>query len=505
MKPVYLAHEIIEMDDYAVQQGVAMEAMINAAGTAVADMIQKSYPACSVLFFCGPGHNGADGLAAARILSPTHGVTVLQLLPDKLKDVAKIHRERLTQTRVRIIDIENEQDLTVSLGKISQPAVVVDALLGIGSSRAPEGVLALAVDAINSFAQTAEIVAIDLPTGTMIDSGKVYDKTVQAHHTIALMGYKPAHLLYPAAQYSGGLRLAIPYPIDYQPQHNMYWFQNEDVKPIYRNRATHKGNYGSLLIVAGSRGFAGAGEMCTRAALRSGCGTLVLCAPESTVDIYRHKIAEAMTYSLPETEEGGYDRCKESISKVLQRANACAIGPGMSDGAGVMEIVETVLKNKIPVVLDADALNAMSKHGKEALYNATQAVLTPHPRELSRLLNVGTAEILQDPVGSANKMAQEYGCICVLKMASTIITSPDYTAITTTGCAGMAKGGSGDVLTGCIGALLAQGMDPFYAACFAAHACGQAGQMAQRRLGMTSMLPTDTISHLPKVFKKYER
>ncbi len=505
MKPVYLAQEITEMDEFAVAHGVAMEGLINAAGCAVADMILKSYPACSVLFFCGPGHNGADGLAAARILAPTHGITVFQFLPDKLKDATKVHRERLAQTRVRIIDIDDEDGLVKALDRINQPAVVVDALLGVGSNRAPEGVLAKAVESINDLALKAEIIAVDLPTGTMVDNGKVCEKVVQAHHTIALMGYKPAHLLYPAAQYCGGLRLVIPYPLEYEPNHNMFWFQSEDVKPLFRNRGTHKGNYGCLLIAAGSRGYNGAGEMCARSALRSGCGTLVLSAPESTVAIYRVKVPEAMTFSLPETEEGGYDHAKEGFSKVLQRASACAIGPGMGDGVGVMEIVETALKNKLPVVLDADAINAMSKHGKEALYNATQAVLTPHPRELSRLLNVGTADILQDPIGHANALAQEYGCICVLKMASTIIASPDCTAITTTGCAGMAKGGSGDVLTGCLGALLAQGMDPFYAACFAAHACGQAGQMAQRHWGMTSMQPTDTIVQLPRVFKKYEQ
>ena len=422
-----------------------------------------------------------------------------------MKEQTRNYCERLAQTRARIYEIRDESDLSAVLEKLSQPKIVVDALLGIGTARAPEGVLGKGVDAVNAYAKTAEIIAIDVPTGVVVDNGKVSEKTVQAHHTIALMGYKPAHLLYPAAQYAGGLRLVIPFPLDYKPKHSMFWFQGDDIRPLSRNRGTHKGNYGCLLIAAGSRGYNGAGEMCLRSSLRSGCGTVVMCAPESTVSIYRAKVPEAMTWSLPETEEGSYDHCRDSFLKALQRANACVIGPGMGNGAGVMEIVEAVLQSKLPAVLDADALNAMAKHGKEALLNSTQAVLTPHPMELARLAGVRVEDILQDPIGHANRLAEAYGCVCVLKMASTVIASPECTAITTTGCAGMAKGGSGDVLAGCIGGLLAQGMDPFYAACFAAHACGQAGQLAQRHWGMTSMLPTDTIVQLPRVFKKYER
>ncbi len=505
MKPVYMAREIAEMDQYAVSQGVAMEGLIGAAGNAVADMIIKSYPACSVLFFCGSGHNGADGLAAARILAPTHGVTVLQFLPDRLKEPARVHRERLAQTRVRLVDIEDEKSLERILQKLNAPTIVVDALLGTGGNGAPRGVLADAVDAINAYAQTAEVIAIDVPTGVMVDSGNVHEKAAKVHHTIALMGYKPAHLLYPAAQCAGRLRLVVPFTLAYKPKHETFWFQGEDIKPLSRDRGTHKGNYGCLLITAGSRGYSGAGEMCARAALRSGCGTLVLCAPKSTVCIYRQKMTEAMTCGLPETEDGSFDISDEEFEEALKRANACVAGPGMGDGVGVIGIVHAMIKSGLPVVLDADALNALSMHGKEVLHEAKQVVLTPHPGELARLLDVDTEKILQDPIGHANRMAQAYGCICMLKMASTIIASPKRTAITTTGCAGMAKGGSGDVLAGCVGAMLAQGMEPFYAACFAAHACGQAGQLAQRHWGMTSMLPTDTIVQLPRVFKKYEK
>lgn len=504
MKPVYLAHEIAQMDQYAVSQGVAIEGLIGAAGNAIADMILKSYPACSVLLFCGPGHNGADGLATARLLAPTHGVTVLQFLPDKMKEPTRIHRQRLEQTRVRIVDIEDGESLSKTLEKLNEPTVVVDALLGTGSSGAPRGVLADAIDAINAYAQTAEVIAIDIPTGVMVDSGNVHEKAAKVHHTIALMGYKPAHLLYPAAQYAGRLRLVVPFALAYRPAHETFWFQSEDIQPILRQRGTHKGHYGCLLIAAGSRGYSGAGEMCTRAALRSGCGTLVICAPASTVCIYRQKMTEAMTFELPETAQGSYDACEEEFQTVLPRADACVAGPGMGDGPGVMDIVRAMIQSELPVVLDADALNALAREGKDVLHETDKAILTPHPGELARLLDVGIEEILRDPIGHANQMAQTYGCICMLKMASTIIASPQRTAITTTGCAGMAKGGSGDVLAGCLGAMLAQGLKPFYAACFAAHACGQAGQLAQRHWGMTSMLPTDTIVQLPRVFKKYE-
>ena len=180
-------------------------------------------------------------------------------------------------------------------------------------------------------------------------------------------------------------------------------------------------------------------------------------------------------------------------------------GAGHGHRAGVADIVRSLVQSHLPTVLDADALNALSREGKEVLCGASNVILTPHPRELARLLETDVADILDDPVGHAQRIAEEYGCTCVLKMATTIIASPQKTAFATTGCAGMAKGGSGDVLAGCLGALLAQGMEPFYAACFAAHVCGQAGQLAQRHWGATSMLPTDTIVQLPRVFKRYEQ
>jgi NAD(P)H-hydrate epimerase len=505
MKPVYFSGDIRKMDEQALAMGATIEELTFAAGNAIADAIARSHPACSVLFFCGPGNNGADGLAAARLFLASHDVTVFQFLPEKLKDATKLHREKLRGTRALVLDIASQEDLQKAQTLVPRPDVVVDALLGTGSTAAPAGLFATAVDAINEYGNSACVISLDVPTGTDVDGGNIHTPVVHASSTIAITGYKPAHLLFPAAACAGSLLLVQPTAFGYKSLHQIYLFTNEDVAPIVRDRATHKGSYGCLLVVAGSRGFSGAGEMCTQAALRSGCGTLVLCSAGSTVNIYRHRIVEAMTCALPEDEKGSYGIGTQELEEALKRATACALGPGMGAGAGVIDIVRAVLLSGLPTVLDADALNTLARHGTNALTDAKNIVVTPHPRELSRLMDEDTTKILRDPIGSAMAFAKRYGCICVLKMATTVIASPERTAIVTSGCAGMAKGGSGDVLTGCLGSLLAQGLDPFYAACLAAHVCGLAGELAQQRYGMTSMLPTDTVANLPKIFKRFEQ
>lgn len=505
MKPVFTSEDIRKMDAMAIAQGAQIEGLVGAAGAAVADMVTKAYPACAVLIFCGPGNNGADGLAAAKILAPTHGVTVALLYPDKYKGAALYHRQQLQSARARILEVHERADLQQVKEACPSPHVVVDALLGTGSARAPQGVLADAIDLINDYGAQADVIALDVPTGVVVDSGRVYEKAVRAHHTIALMGYKPCHLLYPAAQYAGRLQLAMPFATTYQAPQQASHFTRDDVQPLSRRRDSHKGSYGCLTIVAGSEGYSGAGEMCARAALRSGCGTLVLASPRSTVQIYRQKLTEAMTLALPE-QQGGYGDCSAVAAQALARATACVLGPGMGSGEGVWQMVQAAIASGKPTVLDADALNTLAERGVHALQQAKgPIILTPHPKELARLMHTTVEAVLDDPLTAARTMARENGCVCVLKMASTIIASPERAAFTTTGCAGMAKGGSGDVLAGCIGALLAQHMEPFYAACFGAYVCGLAGQFAQRHWGMTSMLPTDTIVQLPRVFKRFEK
>lgn len=505
MKPVFTSEDIRNMDAMAVSQGAQIEGLVGAAGAAVADMITKAYPACAVLILCGPGNNGADGLAAAKVLAPTHGVTVALLYPDKHRGAALYHKQQLQKERIRILEVHESADLQRIKAACPAPTVVIDALLGTGSARAPQDVLVDAIDLINEYGTHTDVVAIDVPTGVMVDSGRVYEKVVRAHHTIALMGYKPCHLLFPAAEYAGHLRLAIPFATAYRAPQQAAQFTREDVQPLSRQRDSHKGSYGCLVIVAGSEGYSGAGEMCARSALRSGCGTLVLASPQSTTKVYRQKLTEAMTVALPE-QDGGYGDCGALAPQLFTRATACVLGPGMGHGDGVWQMVQAALLSEKPSVLDADALNMLSEHGAHVLQQAKgPIVLTPHPKELARLMHLTVEEVLSDPLTAARTMARENGCICVLKMASTIIASAERAAFTTTGCAGMAKGGSGDVLAGCIGALLAQHMDPFYAACFGAYVCGMAGQFAQRYWGMTSMLPTDTIVQLPRVFKRFER
>ena len=235
--------------------------------------------------------------------------------------------------------------------------VVVDALFGTGSNRAPEGVFAHAIETINTLGKHAQVWAVDLPSGVVPDAGQVHPAVVQADATITFMGYKPAHLLFPAAEKAGRVYVAYPFESDYRPVVTRGWFTGADVQPIKRARASHKGTYGRVVAVVGSRTMVGAGEMCAQSALRSGCGTLVLASPQTVIPFYRNKLTCAMTEDLPDTQ--GQYACggAHTLQALLAHATAAVLGPGMGHGPGVAELLQTALDTSVPLVLDADALN----------------------------------------------------------------------------------------------------------------------------------------------------
>lgn len=506
MHTLYRSEEIAQMDARALEQGATLESLTSAVGRQMARCICQAHPHGRVWIFCGPGLNGTDGVALAAELAATHQVRLFCLGKGQERAERQFHLRRLKETRVEVYTIENFAHWGQGLTD-STPNLVVDALFGTGSNRAPEGMFAAAIETINTLGKEADVWAVDLPSGVFPDAGGVHQAVVQAHHTVTFMGYKPAHLLFPAAEKAGRVQVVYPFESDYRAQIPRGWFTQSDVRPITRARASHKGTYGCVVAVVGSRTMVGAGEMCVKSALRAGCGTLVLASPCTVSPFYRNKLTCAMTQDMPDTD-GQYDRGGAPIlASLLAHANAAVLGPGMGQGAGIAELLQAALVASVPLVLDADALNTLARLERTdwLRHAAGPVVLTPHPMELARLMRVEVSDLLGDPFSYSERFARETGCIVVLKNASTIVAAPDRSAVITTGGPGMAKGGSGDVLAGCITGLLAQGYAPFYAACLGVYVCGRAGEKAQQRLGMTAMLPTDTIAALPEVFRSLEQ
>lgn len=499
MKTVYLPQDIAEMDAAAVAGGTDEYDLIAQAAEHIARTVRGVEHARTVVFFCGQGNNGADGFAAAHMLGATHACHIVVLAGGQaIRGAARRHLDDAQASGAHITYITNEAQLEPL--RALEADVAVDAILGTGATHFPKGLFAAAVRMINGL--QAHVIAVDIPTGVLPATGQVGQQAVRADETVTMQGFKPGLLLYPGAAYAGKVQLAHAFDTDYTSGVNRYVFDETMVGSLARDRHTHKGNYGRLAVIAGSAGMTGAGELCALAALRSGCGMLTLASPGGCIGTYRHKLTEAMTVELPGS--GTYGPCYNEVRAFLAGKDACVVGPGMGWSKGVADTVRAAVDSGLPLVIDADALNAIARQGADMLDKASEAVVTPHPIELARLMGCDPDDVLADPLAAAEFFANEHRCICVLKMATTVIARPGETVFVTAGSAGMAKGGSGDVLAGSIGGLLAMTKNPFYAACLAAFACGKAGELAAGELGCTYMLPSDTLRKLSCVYQRFE-
>jgi NAD(P)H-hydrate epimerase len=272
-----------------------------------------------------------------------------------------------------------------------------------------------------------------------------------------------------------------------------------------RTTAAHKGTFGRALIVGGSVGMSGAPMLAATAALRSGAGLVELAVPWSVYLPAAARLPSALVRPLTETPDGALDATAEEMRAVMEPASAAAIGPGMGKSEGALRTLRLLIDGaKVPVVFDADALNLLAAKALDLKKLRRDAVLTPHPGEMARLCGRTREDVQADRQGVAAGYAREHGVILVLKGAATIVTDGDRFFINTTGSHGLARGGTGDVLTGIIAALLAQQMAPFDAAVLAVHAHGLAGDLAQERLGAMGMTADDVVESLPEAWKKLE-
>ena len=443
------------------------------------------------VFACGSGGNGGDGYAAARLFAQSGGRAILlPVAPARTPD-AVLNRDRALGCVFGVARTEE-------LDALPTPDAWADCMFGIGLSRAPEGEFARVIDRINADRKKgALVVSADIASGLNADTGLTPGKCVRADVTVAFQARKRGHLIGRGLEFSGNAVTAdIGIPDPFIPSDAARLVEADDLPLALpaRPRCAHKNDFGHLLIVAGSFGMAGAAALCANAAMRTGAGLVTVACPASVVPMIQTLAPCAMCVPLSETDGAINREGAARVRQALSGKTCAAIGPGLSLRADP-GCVEAVLESGIPAVIDADGLNLLSRDARLKSLLSDRHAITPHPGEAARLLG----ESGEDAFETAQKL-RKLGANVLLKGAASVICGKD-TRISASGTSGMAKGGSGDALTGIVAALLAQGLDAETALWLGSELHGRAGEIAAREYGERSMLPTDLVSCIGRAMR----
>ncbi len=464
-----------------------------------------------IVVLVGCGNNGGDGLAAARHLRMRNGEVAVYLLPplDSVRGDARLFLDIWTQSGGALYLLEGAsmwRQLQDAIGKCD---LVLDALLGTGLTRGVSGDYARAITLINQSRQVRQarhtsnplvVVSVDIPSGISADTGEMLGTAVMADHTVAMALPKRGHFTGAGLEHCGVLSvvdIGFPPALIAQAEIAVDLMTAEDIAdfPPIRFKGAHKGNFGHLLVIAGSRGLGGAAQMTALSALRSGAGLVTCALPQSLGGGFPMEI---MTLPLPETEEGAFSpHSEKELLRAVEGKSAVALGPGLSLHPQQM-VRNLIAQTTTPMVIDADGLHAVAQ-GLAVLKRGGPVILTPHPKEMGHLLGRDAAWVQKDRFAAASDFAQKWGVYVVLKGAHTLIAAPDgRIRINSTGNPGMATAGTGDVLTGMIGGFLAQGITPFDAASGAVYLHGLAGDLAKKRRGEAGLIASDLMDCIPK-------
>jgi ADP-dependent NAD(P)H-hydrate dehydratase / NAD(P)H-hydrate epimerase len=506
------AAEMREIDRATTEHfGVPSLTLMENAGSAIAQFILERYgKANRIAVVCGKGNNGGDGFVVARKLHRAGRVVEVLLLasPTDLRGDALAMFERLP---LRPIALQTPRELQVeSARSLANCDLIVDAILGTGFQSPVKGLYADVIAAVNSSGK--QVVAVDIPTGADSDAmtEQSSEAMARADAIVTFTAPRPAHVFGNLTR--GPIVIA---PIGSPPQAivsklNLELTTPRDIAALFakRHADSNKGMYGHVLIVGGSLGKSGAAAMAGMAALRAGCGLSTVATPASALDNVAAFAAELMTEPLPETATGSIAMGAIESSRFGQLAkgiDVVAIGPGIGRNAETAEFVhEAVRQVKVPLVLDADGLNAFQGHTDRLDGRARPLVLTPHPGEMSRLTGLSIKDVQADRLKVARSFAREHQLILVLKGNRTIIALPDGTAwVNPTGNPGMATGGTGDILTGMTAGIIGQMQnDVALAAIAAVYMHGLAGDVAAEKMGEQSLVATDLLAALPEAFRR---
>ena len=508
---ILTAESMSQVDRVAIEDfGIPSLVLMENAALGLVDAIGESYPEVrAVSIFCGPGNNGGDGLALARHLSIRGYHVEVTLVTGGRQPAgdAAIQLGICQAQGLPIREVEEEDGIQGCVEMARRTDLVVDALFGIGLARPLEGQFAELVQALNSL--PVPRLAVDLPSGLRGSFSEVPGPHLEADLTVTFGAPKVAHVLSPAADAVGEVVVAdlgIPTEILDQAEGDLHLLTADElaVELVPRAEASHKGDFGHLVVVAGSTGKAGAAILAARAAVRSGTGLVTAAVPAGIVQTVDLGSIESMSLALPESVPEGLDgACLQLLHDFLGDKQALAVGPGLGLADSTVDVVRRlVLEARLPVVLDADGLNAFAGNLDRLASRTGATILTPHPGELARLLDTQTSRVQEQRIASAKEAARRSGAVVVLKGHRSLIASPTGEVfVNPTGNAGMASGGMGDVLTGVIAGLVAQGYEPLVAALLGTFVHGLAGDIAaEAGRGVISLAATDLLEWLADAF-----
>ena len=506
---ILTSSEMAAVDRAAQRRRISSRLLMERAAEGVVALAHDVFPAArSLVVLCGPGNNGGDGLAAARLWRGTglDARVVALAPPTRFRGDARANWEAAAAAGVPSIDASDR--LPDARRALAAADLIVDALFGTGLTRALSGVARRLVEAAN--ASGRPILAVDVPSGLSGDSGARPGPAIAARWTGAIAALKRCHVLYPAREQCGEIAIidiGIPEDLLETRRHRFAMIGSPEIAPLFprRRRDAHKGDFGRVTIVAGSRGKAGAALLCAAGALRTGSGLVTIASPSSIERGFLARLPEAMTHPLPDADGALSPESADAIEALLARSDAAGIGPGLGTGRGAAAAVSAVISSRIPAVFDADALNLNAGEPEAFRRRRAPTVLTPHPGEAGRLLGVSAREVERDRPRAGAELARRSRAVVVLKGAPTLTADPSGMLwCNSSGSPALAKGGTGDVLTGVIASLLGQGFEPSDAAVSAAFVHGLAGEAAGRARGERGALASEVADAVGRVIGELE-
>jgi NAD(P)H-hydrate epimerase len=477
------AAEMREVDRLTTERfGISGTQLMENAGKSVTEFVLHQIslrfqsPVRSVVVLCGKGNNGGDGFVAARHLRQEirHTSVLLFGTPSELKGDAALNFQRWRENGGETFFVENEAALQSAWTRIAAADVILDALLGTGLRGGATGYMARTIDNLNTFSQNAThatpalIVAVDIPSGMASDGEPAQGPVLWVHHTVTFTAPKIGQLVSNDASRCGGLNArAIGTPpalIDELGKGNLRCAGPDEFAklPLIRPADSNKGLYGHILVIAGSAGKSGAAVLAGTGALKAGAGLVTVATPDTVQSVVASNQPEYMTEPLPTHADGSIaieNLDDAAFARIVKGKTVLAVGPGLGQESGTQKFIRALVRETaLPTILDADGLNAFASNGGELRDRKSQFLaITPHPGEMARLLGVTTNEVQKDRVYVAEESAKRWNAYVLLKGFHTILTSPDgQVFINTTGNPGLAKGGSGDVLSGILAALTGQ-------------------------------------------------
>lgn len=503
-----------KLDTLTIEKyGVPGLTLMERAGSGAFNLLEKYFfreIKKGIAIIAGGGNNGGDGFVVARYARERGYRTEVFLLiePEKLKGDALVNFRRIEKDlKIEKLDISLEQSKLVEIFK--NFGCIVDAIFGTGFRGTVYGFYRDVIEAINN--SRVKVLSIDVPSGLNPDTGEVMGCAVKSALTVTFGLPKIGQFLKSGPEHTGRVEvvdIGIPEELIKEAESEGELFTIHDARKILQPRKwdAHKGNFGHLLIIAGSPGKTGAAVLASEGALRTGAGLVTIAVPESLNHIFEVKTTEAMTIPVRDNGNGIFvEESLSSLEKALDGKDAVALGPGIGTDKSTIAFVKKVLQViSVPCVIDADGLNCLANYPELLKKISVPIILTPHPGEMARLSGLKVEQIKNNRINSALDFASKFNCILLLKGALTVVANKgNGWTINPTGNPGMGTGGMGDVLTGVIGSLLAQGIEPYDSARLGAYVHGWAGDELAVEYGPFGFKATELADRIPQLWKKF--